>query len=211
VSVEVDAFDTVAGSPHSNWFMGFAIASPDGEQVPGAALAWLRQMCDSSLHLDDYESALASLGPQSTDGPRLTVRVLRDEWNTWRTVAYIAALEVEVDNVTGSRIRIASVGLGSDWDGQPPGELPVLGAAEQDALDTEIAALRKHRYAPELRTYQYVPPLESVTGWIVTTMTRPPLGGTPRLALGVREAVGRQYLLVIPRTDPQVYSSQAGR
>jgi hypothetical protein len=79
--VEVDAFEAVAGSPQSNWFMGFAIASPDGERVSGAALAWLRQMCDSSLHLDDYESALASLRPQST-GPRLTVRVLRDEWDT---------------------------------------------------------------------------------------------------------------------------------
>ena len=34
-------------------------------------------------------------------------------------------------------------------------------------------------------------------------MVRPPLGGTPRLTLSVREAVGHQYLLVIPRTDPQ--------
>ena len=58
--VEVDAFDTVAGSPQSNWFMGFAIASPDGEQASRTALAWIRQMCDSSLHLDDYESALAA-------------------------------------------------------------------------------------------------------------------------------------------------------
>jgi hypothetical protein len=209
--VEVDAFDTVAGSPQSNWFMGFAIASPDGEQVSEAALAWLRQMCDFSLHLDGYESALASLRPQSTDGLRLTVRVLRDEWDTWRTVAYTAALEVEVGNATDSRIRIASVGLGSDWDGQPPGELPVLGAADRGALDTEVAALRKHRYAPELRTHQYVPPHGSVTGWIVTTMARPPLGGTPRLTLSVREAVGRQYLLVIPRTDPRACTSPAGR
>jgi hypothetical protein len=42
-------------------------------------------------------------------------------------------------------------------------------------------------------------------------MARPPLGGTPRLALSVREAVSHQYLLVIWRTDPQVYSSRAGR
>jgi hypothetical protein len=167
-------------------------------------VAWLRQMCDSSLHLDDYESALASLGPQQADGWQLTVRVLRDEWDTWRSVAYTTALEVEVTNVTNSRIRIASVGLGSDWDGQPPAELPVLSAAEQDALDTEVSALRKHRYAPELRSHQYVPPQGSVVGWLVTTIARPPLGGTPRLTLSVREAVGCQHLLVIPRTDPQV-------
>lgn len=65
--------------------------------------------------------------------------------------------------------------------------------------------------APELRIYQHVPPQGSVTGWIVATMARPPLGGTPRLTLSVREAVGHQHLLVIPQTDPQVYSSQAGR
>jgi hypothetical protein len=110
------------------------------------------------LRLDDYESALASLRPQSTDGPPLTARALRDEWDTWRTVAYTVALEVEVANGTDSRIRIASVGLGSDWDGQPPGELPVLDAAEQHALDTEVAFLRKHRYTPELRSHEYVPP-----------------------------------------------------
>jgi hypothetical protein len=55
-----------------------------------------------------------------------------------------------------------------------------------------------------------VPPHGSVTGWIVTTMARPPLGGTPRLTLSVREAVGRQYLLVIPRTDPRACTSPAG-
>jgi hypothetical protein len=207
--VEVDAFDTVAGAPQTNWFTGFAVASPDGEQVSGMALAWLRQMCDSSLHLDDYESALASLRPRSTNRPWLTMRVVRDEWDTWRTVAYIAALEVEVANATESRIKIASVGLSSDWEGQPPAELPVLGAAEQQALDTEVAALRKYRYTPELRIHQYVPAKGFVAGWIVTTMARPPLGGTPRLTLSVREAVGHQYLLVIPRTDPQVHSSRA--
>ena len=119
-------------------------------------------------------------------------------------------LEVEVANATGSRIKIASVGLGSDWDGQPPGELPVLGAAEQGGLDAEVAVVRKHRYAPELHIHQYVPSKGSVTGWIVTTMARPPLGGTPRLTLSVREAVGHQYLLVIPRTDPKVYGSRPG-
>ena len=67
--IEVDAFNAVAGSPQTNWFMGFAIASPDGEQAPGTALAWLRQMCDSSLHLEDYESALPSEPTSSVAGP----------------------------------------------------------------------------------------------------------------------------------------------
>lgn len=207
--VEVDAFETVAGSPQANWFMGFAIASPVGEDAAGTALAWLRQMCDSSLYLDQYESALASLQHQSVDGLRLTVRLLPQEWDTWRTVAYIAAVELEVANTTDGRIRIASVGVGSDWDGQPPVDLPSL-SAERDGLDAELAALRRHRYVPELRSHQYVPPKGSVTGWIVTTMARPPLGGTPRLTVSVREAVGHQHLMIVPRTDPKVHSSPLG-
>jgi hypothetical protein len=137
------------------------------------------------------------------------VRLLRQEWNTWRTVAYIAALEVEVANATDSRIRLASIGLGSDWDGQPPADLPSL-SAERDVLDAELADLRTHRYVPELRSHQYVPPKGSVTGWIVTTTARPPLGGTPRLTVSVREAVGHQYLMIVPRTDPKVYGSRSG-
>lgn len=200
---EVDAFDVVDGSPQSNWFTGFAVSSPDGEPAPQMALAWLRQMCDSSLHLNNYESALASLAPQPADGRRVAVRLLHDEWQTWRNDDYIVALEVEVANATSNAIRIASIGLDSDWNGQPPGDLPVLGAADRHALDTEVSALRESRYAPELPAYQDVPPHGSISGWRVTTMARPLIGATPRLTLSVGEAVGRRYQLVIPRMDPQ--------
>jgi hypothetical protein len=201
--VEADAFDTVPGTPRSNSFTGLAVASPDGEQASETALAWLRQMCDSSLHLDDYEPALASLRPQAADVPRLTARFLRSEWRAWRGVAYIHALQVEVANATSSRIRIAEVSLVSSWDGKPPGELPVLSTAEQDALDAEVTELRDRHYGPEFPAVQDVPPHGAVSGWRVTTMPRPPTGATPRLTLTVREAVGRRYMIVIPRTDPQ--------
>jgi hypothetical protein len=69
--------------------------------------------------------------------------------------------------------------------------------------------MRKYRYQPELHSLQYVPAEGSVTGWVVTTALRPPPGGTPRLTLRVREAVGSQYQVVIPRTDPQVVSLPA--
>lgn len=203
--VEVDAFDSVPGSAQSNWFMGFAVSSRQGEPVSDVALAWLRQLCDSALHLDDYESALASLRPRSGSGrPRLEVHISQGpEWDTWERLAYIVALEVTVMNMTDSRIRLASIGLGSGWDEPPPGELPVLSAEQLSALDAEVRARRNHRYQPQLQALQYVPAEDSVTGWVVTTATRPPLGGTPRLTLLIGEAVGTRYQVVIPRTDPQ--------
>jgi hypothetical protein len=174
-------------------------------------VAWLRQMCDSALHLDDYESGLASLRSQPRSStPRLAVRVCREpEWDTWQSVAYIVALEVEVTNTTDSRIRLAAVGLGSDWDGQPPGELPALSPEQRSAVDAEVRAMRRHRYQPELKGLEYIPAQGSVTGWVVITAVRPPLGGAPRLTLRIQEAIGSQYQVVIPRTDPQVVSSSA--
>jgi hypothetical protein len=209
--VEVDAFESVPGSTQSNWFMGFAIASSGGERIAETAVAWLRQLCDSALHLDDYESALASLRPRTGPSkPRLEVRISRGpEWDTWGRLAYIVALEVEVTNTTDSRIRLASIGLGSDWDGPPPGELPVLSQQQQTALDAEVMAMRKHRYQPQLQALQYVPAEGSVTGWVMTTASRPPPGGTPRLTLAVGEAVGSRYQVVIPRTDPEIVNSEA--
>ena len=50
------------GSPPSNIFTGYAIADSDGETPATVAVEWLRQMCDYTLHLDQYEPLLAPLG-----------------------------------------------------------------------------------------------------------------------------------------------------
>jgi hypothetical protein len=206
--VEVDAFDVVAGSSRSNWFMGFAVASSEGEQSSGMVQAWLRQLCDSSLRLNNYEADLASLDARA----RLSVRVIQDKrekWEKWekpvkrRDAVYIAALEVELSNTTDSPVRIAAVDLKSDSGAGSPEDLSLLTTEMRGALDSE-ADLRRDRYAPQLASQRSVPPHGSVTGWVCTALTRLPSGGTPRLELSVREAVGTVYLTVIPPTDRQV-------
>jgi hypothetical protein len=138
--VEVDGFESVPGSTPSSWFMGFAVASPDGQPLAGVAQAWLRQICDAALHLDGYESALASLGAALPGGqPRLVVTVLYDvAWDIWQELAYIAAAEIGITNTTDVAIRIRSTGVGSDWGRNPPGGLPMLDAAQSAALQQEI-------------------------------------------------------------------------
>lgn len=59
--INVDGYSFVGGSPQSNWYMGFGVADEDGEPPNGLVDAWLRQLCDSELHLDGYEAHLASL------------------------------------------------------------------------------------------------------------------------------------------------------
>ena len=202
--VEVDAFDVVEGSQQVSSFTGFAIATADGEQVSETAMAWLRQLCDSSLHLLDYESDLASLGGT---GPRLSVRHIRDEWDTWPPDTYIAAVEAEVTNMADSPVRIAQVTLHAE--GAPFAEVAeVLRSPEEHAaLAQAVAARYEGPCSPPLARQLTVPPHRSVTGWAITTVVPLPGAGTPELKLSVREAVGTTYLNVIPRMDREVPGS----
>ncbi|MGO9295139.1 MAG: hypothetical protein ACLP52_14910 [Streptosporangiaceae bacterium] len=63
--IDVDGYASVEGSAQSNWYMGFAMADPDGQPLGDVAETWLRQLCDSALHLDGYEADLASLRPDT--------------------------------------------------------------------------------------------------------------------------------------------------
>jgi hypothetical protein len=206
--IDVDGYASVEGSAQSNWYMGFAMADPSGQRLGDLAEAWLRQLCDSALHLDDYEADLASLRSSTAAGQRLAVKVLQQDFDVWRHLAYIVGLQVEITNTTDNVIRLSSIGIGSDWGhNPPPGDLPIIDDSERLDLQREIDARRTRRYTPELRSHSWVSPHESISGWVVTWMPRPSMGGTPSLTVSIREAVGNQYLTVIPRTAPQVYMS----
>jgi hypothetical protein len=201
--VEVENFDVVAGSPQSNWFMGVAIASPEGVQSPDLIQAWLRQMCDSSLHLDNYEVDIASLNGSGT-GPRLAVRVVSTEWVALRDDVLIAAIQVELANATDSPVRIASVDLRSETDTWDSLRSVTI---RDPALDSTLTASRTDRFEPELASYRSVPAHGSVSGWVSISIFAWTDEGTPELEFTVREAVGTTNLTVIPRTDRQVSSA----
>jgi hypothetical protein len=136
------------------------------------------------------------------------VKVVQQNFDVWRHLAYIVGLQVEITNTTANLIRLGSIGIGSDWKPNPrPGDLPVIDDSDRQALRREVDARRTDRYTPELRSHSSVPPRESISGWVVTWMPRPPAGGTPNLTLSIREVVGRQYLMAVPLTDPQVFRS----
>jgi hypothetical protein len=58
--VDTEDLEPVPGSSPSTWFMGWAVADPDGEPARALAREWLTQMCDSTLNLNGYESVLAA-------------------------------------------------------------------------------------------------------------------------------------------------------
>jgi hypothetical protein len=182
--IDVDGYAAVEGSTPSNSYRGFATADPAGQRLGDLAETWLRQLCDSALHLDGYEADLASLKPSTGAGQRLAVKVVQQDFDVWRYLAYIVSLQVEITNATDNVIRLASIGIGSDWGrNPPPGDLPEIDDPERQDLQREVDARRTHRYTPELRSHSAVPPHGSVSGWVVTWMPRPSAGGTPNLTL----------------------------
>ncbi len=56
--VDVTGCHTIPGNAASQWFAGSTIAGPAGGPTSTAARELMRQLCDCTLHLDDYEPAL---------------------------------------------------------------------------------------------------------------------------------------------------------
>jgi len=59
--VDLEDLTPVAGTQPVPWFMGWAIADESGSPPDEVAVELLRQMCDYTLHLDQYEQVLGSL------------------------------------------------------------------------------------------------------------------------------------------------------
>lgn len=57
--IDVAGLRTLPGVSPSNHFIGWTVADPGGRPVAGAARGLIVQMCEYTLHLDDFESALA--------------------------------------------------------------------------------------------------------------------------------------------------------
>jgi hypothetical protein len=59
--VDIENLPTLPGAPASNSFIGYAIAESSGVPATALAVELLRQMCDYTLHVQNYEPLLASL------------------------------------------------------------------------------------------------------------------------------------------------------
>jgi hypothetical protein len=59
VMVDIDGLHLLPGSSPSNQFIGWTFADPDGKSAAGVARDLIVQLCEYTLHLDDFEQALA--------------------------------------------------------------------------------------------------------------------------------------------------------
>jgi hypothetical protein len=56
--VDIENLNTLPGSAQANWFIGYAVADPEGASPTTTATDLLGQMCDFTLHLDGWESVI---------------------------------------------------------------------------------------------------------------------------------------------------------
>lgn len=59
--IDLEQLTPVPGTYPVPWFMGWSVADDSGSPAGEAAVELLRQMCDYTLHLDNYEQVLGSL------------------------------------------------------------------------------------------------------------------------------------------------------
>ena len=63
--VDTRGLPTLPGSWPSNQYMGWAYAATDGDPAGETARDLLIQLCEYTLHLDDFEHAIAEAVQQS--------------------------------------------------------------------------------------------------------------------------------------------------
>jgi hypothetical protein len=200
--VEVDFFEVVPGSPQSNGFMGFAVADLDGDQAPEVAVALLRRMCDSGLHLDGHDEALISLArPQDGTG-RFKIAVLSTDWSRINWM-YGVTLSIEISNTTDSAIRVGAIEVATFWPVIDPVSQPDSSDLDPMDADSLVELRRQECYSPVLAGPLTVPPDDSVVTRVTKMLPRPnmALPGTPEMRILVREAVGSEYVTLIASTD----------
>ncbi|MGH3709708.1 MAG: hypothetical protein ACRDRQ_16740 [Pseudonocardiaceae bacterium] len=60
--VDTSQYDRVAGTHVRPSYDGYAVADLSGDDPTVVATEWTRQLCDTALHLDDYEETLLTFG-----------------------------------------------------------------------------------------------------------------------------------------------------
>ena len=110
--VDPQGLRTLPGSSPSNWFMGWAFASPDGKPGRETARDLLSQLCEYTLHLDAFEQRLDQIS--AAEHPADPVK------STWehRDLPVLAAVIRLLDETATAQVRVSEVaeacGLSTD-------------------------------------------------------------------------------------------------
>jgi hypothetical protein len=127
----------------------------------------------------------------------LVVEIIETQFEDWRRVAVlIAAFRVKITNTTDRAIQVSGYAVTCD---SPSWMFQVTGG-ERLALQREMAArAQDQRYGVPLRNFSMIPAKESVSGWMITAVSRDPAGDTPECVITVSDDLDSEYRTVVAR------------
>ena len=138
--------------------------------------------------------------------PALVVKIMDDSlFENWKYIALIAALHVQVQNTTSTSIQVGGYAYigenGPGWEGLATGE-------EIMSIRREISRRDEtQHHGQPLRLFARIAPGQTISGWFLTPVNRPPACGTPACTVIVKDDVGNQYRATLPAREPQVHGS----
>jgi hypothetical protein len=190
--------------------LGYLIASRAvGEPSPPLKWpVWPYYLCGAIFIVGGFLYGMAHGKLPWVRRPALAVRILKDStFENWKHIALIAALHVQVVNKTDKPTLVAGYAYtngtdqGQPWDGQATRE-------EIMSITREINRREEtQQYGQPLRNFARIAPGETIAGWFLVAVNRPPGGGTPACIVVVKDDVGNQYRASIPASKPQVHGS----
>jgi len=140
--------------------------------------------------------------------PALTVKIMGDsQFENWKHIALIAALHVQVKNTTDKPVLVSGYAYTSDSGGDAPWDSQVTG---DQAMSVKREIYRRdemQQYGQPLRHFARITPGQTISGWFLIPVNRPPGGGTPACTVIVKDDVSNQYRATLSAREPQVYGS----
>jgi hypothetical protein len=133
----------------------------------------------------------------------LKVTVVDHNWESYQHTVLIGAFRVRIKNTTDKPIRVSGIGFQSDNRGLPSWHTTMTG---DQALPIERELHRRKEASQNgnpLRNFSVVEARETISGWVIEAVTRDAGGGTPNVAITIRDELGNQYQATVDRTEPR--------
>jgi hypothetical protein len=153
---------------------------------------------------------LPATNTPGTQLPPLLVRIPADWTFESYLFARIAALPVEIENMTSRSILIDRYEFISDDEGRPQWHHQATYKDRRSVLDEIERRDLSQEYGQPLRSFTRIPAHCRITGWLLEPVSRNPAGGTPECTVVVIDDFGNRYLATLPRQEPRTFDPVSG-
>src|SRR5260370_14338019 len=136
----------------------------------------------------------------------LVVTLLDDcQFENWQHIAVIAYLHIQIENTTSNDIRVGGYAFTCDNEGREPWE-GSASTAQRQSVTQEIHRREEQQEPGQMiRNFRRIAARQTVSGWLLTTITPIPARGTPTCTVIVNDDLRNAYWTTLPKREPRTY------